>query len=92
MTAGLGAVTRTTPTPDRLRILLDTLAAPKSMKFFKTNFASVKLAATDIEWTSGSGPVVSGPAEDLALLLGGRGQASGAIKNLTGEGVALLNR
>jgi uncharacterized protein (TIGR03083 family) len=84
-------IARTIPA-DRLRILLDTLAAPKSMKFFKANFASVKLAATDIDWSSGSGPVVSGTAEDLALLVSGRGQASGAMKNLTGEGVAIINQ
>lgn len=46
----------------------------------------VRLVATDIGWTSGSGSEVSGPAEAIMLALAGRPVAA----DLEGEGVALL--
>jgi len=46
-----------------------------------------RLTATDIDWSAGKGPEVSGPAIDLILAMAGR---SDALGNCTGEGVALL--
>jgi hypothetical protein len=44
------------------------------MKFFKTTFPGIRFAATDLDWTSGSGELVSGAANDLALTVAGRGK------------------
>jgi hypothetical protein len=60
------------------------------MKFFKTTFPGIRFAATDLDWTSGSGELVSGAANDLALTVAGRGKASGAISRLSGPGVSKL--
>lgn len=57
---------------DRLRTVLDTIAAPKARKHFGTDLTGVELRAEDIDWTSGSGQVLSGAAQDLALVLCGR--------------------
>lgn len=58
---------------DRWRVVLDLLAQPKSQKFFGSTLPSLKLTATDIGWTSGSGDKsITGTAEDLALLLANR--------------------
>jgi uncharacterized protein (TIGR03083 family) len=57
---------------NRLRTVLDTIAAPKARKHFGTNLTGVELRAEDIDWTSGSGQVLSGAAQDLALVLCGR--------------------
>jgi len=58
----------------RMRAVLAAVAAPKALKHFGTDLAGVRLSADDIEWTAGpeSGQLVSGAAQDLALLLCGR--------------------
>jgi uncharacterized protein (TIGR03083 family) len=50
--------------------------------------AGMTLAATDTDWTVGSGPEVTGPALSLLLLLTGRTAA--AAPSLQGAGVASL--
>ena len=70
-----------------VRAVLDTLTTPRTAKFFKTSYAGVTLQATDLDWTSGSGPCVSGTGDDFMLLFGAR---PGAIERLSGEGVAVL--
>ena len=57
---------------DRLRAVLDAIAAPKARKHFGTDLSGVRLRAEDIDWTSGSGQQLSGAAQDLALVLCGR--------------------
>lgn len=47
----------------------------------------VRLVATDLDWTSGSGPIVEGPAEPLLMAMAGRGHA---LDELTGPGRATL--
>lgn len=47
----------------------------------------LKLSAPDIEWSSGNGPKVQGPAEAILLALNGR---ASALSDLTGDGVADL--
>jgi uncharacterized protein (TIGR03083 family) len=47
----------------------------------------LRLVATDLEWTSGSGPVVEGPAEPLLMAMAGRGDA---LDELTGPGKTTL--
>lgn len=47
----------------------------------------VRLVATDIEWSSGEGPEVRGPAEALIMAAHGR---RAALEDLQGEGLELL--
>jgi uncharacterized protein (TIGR03083 family) len=57
---------------DRLRAVLDAIAAPKARKHFGTDLSGVQLKAEDIDWVSGSGQQLFGAAQDLALVLCGR--------------------
>jgi uncharacterized protein (TIGR03083 family) len=47
----------------------------------------LRLVATDVEWSAGSGPVVEGPAEALLMAMAGRADA---IDELTGPGQPTL--
>jgi uncharacterized protein (TIGR03083 family) len=47
----------------------------------------LRLAATDIEWTHGSGPEVTGTAEALLMAIAAR---PAALADLSGEGVATM--
>ncbi len=47
----------------------------------------LKLVATDLDWTAGSGPTVEGPAEALLMAIAGRGVA---VHELTGPGQPTL--
>jgi uncharacterized protein (TIGR03083 family) len=53
----------------------------------KRRIAGLTLQATDSDWSTGSGPVVSGPVLSLLLALTGR---KAALDDLSGEGVATL--
>ena len=53
----------------------------------KRRVAGLRLAATDVAWTHGEGPEVTGPLASLVLAMSGR---SGAIDDLAGEGVTLF--
>ena len=53
----------------------------------KNRIAGLALRATDAEWTTGTGPEVSGPILSLVMAMTGRKVAD---DDLTGEGVAAL--
>jgi uncharacterized protein (TIGR03083 family) len=53
----------------------------------KKRIAGLKLSASDVEWSHGAGPEVSGPALSLLLVMAGRAVA---VDELSGEGVAVL--
>ncbi|NMN98633.1 maleylpyruvate isomerase family mycothiol-dependent enzyme [Antrihabitans stalactiti] len=53
----------------------------------KNRISGLTLKATDADWSTGSGPEVSGPMLSLALAMTGR---SAAVAGLTGDGVAIL--
>ncbi len=53
----------------------------------KRRTAGLTLRATDMEWSHGSGPEVTGPGEALVMAMAGRAAALG---DLAGEGVAML--
>ena len=53
----------------------------------KQRSAGLKLRATDVDWTAGVGPEVSGPAASLILAICGR---SAGLGDLTGDGVDTL--
>jgi uncharacterized protein (TIGR03083 family) len=54
----------------------------------KRRLGSLRLTATDADWTIGTGPEVAGPICAILLLLTGRTEA--AIRLLTGDGVRSL--
>jgi uncharacterized protein (TIGR03083 family) len=53
----------------------------------KKRIAGLKLAATDMDWSHGNGPEVTGPAEALVMMMAGR---LVALDDLSGEGKAVL--
>ncbi len=53
----------------------------------KKRIAGLKLTATDMQWSYGNGPEVTGPAEALVMMMAGR---STAVDDLSGEGKAAL--
>lgn len=65
---------------DRVRRLAFLMGTRKLLR-------SVRLVATDVDWTRGEGPTVSGPMQELLMLASGR-RPDPAL--LTGDGVALL--
>ncbi|MGV9677208.1 maleylpyruvate isomerase family mycothiol-dependent enzyme [Nocardia sp. NPDC003482] len=69
---------------ERLRFVLshpDPFAQPKRY------VRGLRLVATDVEWSQGSGPEVRGPGEALALAMVGRAVA---LADLEGEGLETL--
>jgi uncharacterized protein (TIGR03083 family) len=65
---------------DRIRIVLEGVTKPKSLKFFGVDLTGVELRGDDIDWTFGSGTPVSGTAQDLALVLCGRRLPEGRLQ------------
>ncbi len=57
---------------ERLRIVLQTITKPSTLKHFGVDLAGIELHADDIDWSFGSGARMSGAAQDLALVLCGR--------------------
>jgi uncharacterized protein (TIGR03083 family) len=53
----------------------------------KQRIAGLRLAATDLDWSHGDGPEVTGPAASLLLTMTGR---TGALGDLDGAGVGAL--
>jgi uncharacterized protein (TIGR03083 family) len=53
----------------------------------KKRIAGFTLTATDVEWSYGDGPEVTGPAEALVMMMAGR---LAALDDLSGEGRAAL--
>jgi uncharacterized protein (TIGR03083 family) len=56
---------------DRLHHILDDLK-PRQLKYFGVDLTGVRLRATDLDWTHGTGEDLSGKAQDLLLVLCGR--------------------
>ena len=53
----------------------------------KKRIAGLKLTATDMDWSHGNGPEVTGPAEALVMMMAGR---LVALDDLSGEGKTTL--
>ena len=53
----------------------------------KTRIAGLRMRTTDAEWSTGSGPVVEGPAQQLLLAVAGR---RSACDLLSGEGLETM--
>lgn len=71
---------------ERLRIALDFVRfAPTIRGAWLAR--GVRLLATDLDWSHGSGPLVRGTGEALLMIMAGRGNA---LRELAGPGIALL--
>lgn len=77
MTVALG-LEHPVPEPT-LRAVLDTVNGTQSRKHFGVDLDGIRLQADDIDWSCGSGQVVSGSAQDLALLVCGRSLPAGRL-------------
>jgi uncharacterized protein (TIGR03083 family) len=81
ITVALG-IDRTVPA-GRLAIVLDSITGARSLKFFGASLSGIQLRASDTGWSFGSGTLVTGAAQDLALVVCGRklppGRLDGAI-------------
>jgi uncharacterized protein (TIGR03083 family) len=77
ITVALG-IERTVPA-DRLAVVLDSITAARSLKFFGARLAGIQLRATDSGWSFGSGTPVTGAAQDLALVVCGRRLPPGRV-------------
>jgi uncharacterized protein (TIGR03083 family) len=78
---------RTIP-PHRLVAVIDfALRAPTLPA--KKNAQGLKLTATDVAWSTGDGPEVSGPGEAVLMAVAGRPQA---LNELAGPGLNTLRR
>ena len=68
---------------ERLAIVLDSITAARSLKFFGASLSGIQLQASDTAWSFGSGAPVTGAAQDLALVVCGRrlpaGRLDGAV-------------
>lgn len=81
----------TTPPPEAWRAALDFLTSPQGTRGFlpRGRTRGLRLAATDQDWTAGTGEKVRGPSEALALALSGRPVA---LDELSGPGAEILAR
>lgn len=77
---------RTIP-EERLRVALDVLIGLPMLTGATRASRRVTIRATDIEWTHGSGPEVTGLAESILMALAGR---NGALAELWGDGCKIL--
>lgn len=75
---------------ERLRVSLDFLVGGRAVGFTpRRRVAGLRFEAADLDWSTGTGPLVTGPAEALMLAMTGRGVA---LSELDGPGVAVLRR
>ena len=65
--------------PERVAMVLAGLR-PKNVAFFGVDLSGVRLRATDVDWTYGSGEPVRGRARDMLLILCGRRIAAGRLE------------
>ena len=73
--------------PEALVAVADYAVRTTPLLHGKQRSAGLRLRATDVEWTSGTGPEVSGPAASLIMAVCGRTQA---LDDLSGDGLSTL--
>ncbi len=57
---------------DRLRVVLASVTEPRTLAYFGADLTGIELHATDTDWRTGSGSLLSGSVQDLVLVLCGR--------------------
>jgi uncharacterized protein (TIGR03083 family) len=86
VTAALGIDDRHA-SPERCALVLSGLR-PKQLRLFGVDLTGVRLQATDADWSSGSGDVVEGRAQDLLLAVCGRRQPAGRLTGAAADRLA----
>ena len=81
-------IERRVPQP-RIARVLEIVAGPGSPSLFGVDLSDVELRADDLDWSFGSGTLVTGPAQALALVACGRQLPPG---RLGGDGAARFTR
>jgi len=77
------------PDDETLRLVLDFVTGHKQARNIGgPSLKDLSFRATDLEWSSGSGPTVEGPAESLMMAMAGRP----VLDELSGDGVERLRR
>jgi uncharacterized protein (TIGR03083 family) len=71
---------------ERLRAVLEFARSAPPIAA-KKRIRGLRLVATDVDWSTGAGPVVEGPGEPLLMAVAGR---RGAVDELTGPGQPVL--
>jgi uncharacterized protein (TIGR03083 family) len=64
----------------RIRAVLDLLSAPGRPSLFGVELSGVRLRADDMDWSLGTGDVVSGPGQAIVSLLSGRSVPHGRLR------------
>jgi hypothetical protein len=59
--------------------VLESVSGPGALKHFGTDLGGIELRADDLDWSLGSGQLVSGAAQDLALVVCGRKLPAGPL-------------
>jgi uncharacterized protein (TIGR03083 family) len=79
------------PDDEKLRIALDFLVSPTARRGFvdKRTLEGLRFEASDLDWSSGDGPTVRGPATSLLMLMAAR---PAALDDVAGDGVATLRQ
>lgn len=74
---------------ERQRLVMDFLTSSKAQRGFSSRgrLDDLELRATDLDWGSGSGSLVEGPAESIMMAIAGR---PAAIADLSGSGTEIL--
>jgi uncharacterized protein (TIGR03083 family) len=75
--------------PEHLTTLADLYKKTGAPLRAKKRLVGLKLTATDVDWSTGDGPEISGPAMSLILAMVGRAKA---LDDCTGAGVDELRR
>jgi uncharacterized protein (TIGR03083 family) len=70
------------PREKTLRAVLDDLTWGGTHAHFGFDLTGLRLEASDVDWSFGSGSPVRGTADDLALLIGGRRLPAGRIRGV----------
>jgi uncharacterized protein (TIGR03083 family) len=73
--------------PEHLATLAEQYKGTGAPLRAKSRVEGLKLEATDVDWSTGSGPVVQGPCMSLILAMVGR---RGALADCAGDGAAVL--
>jgi uncharacterized protein (TIGR03083 family) len=75
--------------PERLARLAEIMTRDRVGAGGKNRARGLRLQATDVDWATGTGPEVRGPAEAIIMALAGR---SAALHDLGGAGIAEMAR
>ena len=60
--------------------MLESVSGPQALRHFGTDLSGIELRADDLDWSFGSGQLLAGAAQDLALVVCGRKLPAGLLR------------